>query len=46
MLVLPIVGRELLLQARKPGTYGMRVASAVVAGFLMVWILLLGTGPV
>ncbi|MHB8521166.1 MAG: ABC transporter permease [Limisphaerales bacterium] len=46
MLVLPVVARELLIQARRKSTYWIRVAASAVAGFLMLWILLIGAAPI
>ncbi|MBU6398938.1 MAG: ABC transporter permease [Verrucomicrobia bacterium] len=46
MLVLPVVSRELLIQARRKGTYRIRVAASGIASCLMIWLLLLGAAPV
>src|SRR5213076_1085705 len=40
MTVLPIVGRELRVAARRPGTYWLRVTAAFVAIALFGWVLL------
>jgi ABC-type transport system involved in multi-copper enzyme maturation permease subunit len=46
MVVLPIVTRELLVQARRKGTYWIRVVASAVAGFLMLWLLVAGSAPI
>ena len=40
MTVLPIVGRELRVAARRPGTYWLRVTAAFVAIAVFGWMLL------
>jgi hypothetical protein len=46
MIVLPIVARELLVQARRKATYGTRVAAAGVSAFVMLWLLFMAGAPV
>jgi ABC-type transport system involved in multi-copper enzyme maturation permease subunit len=46
MSVLPVVARELLVQARRKSTYWIRVAASAIAGFLMLWLLVVGGAPV
>ncbi|MCL5098474.1 MAG: ABC transporter permease [Candidatus Omnitrophica bacterium] len=43
MLVLPIVARELLIQARKKSTYWIRVAASALAFLLLSYILVMGS---
>ena len=46
MLLLPVVARELLIQARRTGTYWIRIVIALLAAVLMFWLFLLGATPV
>ncbi len=45
MPILPIVARELSVQARRRSTYWVRVAASGVAGLLMLWFLFLAGAP-
>lgn len=41
MPVLPVVTRELAVQARRKSTYWLRVLASLIAGFLMLWLLVI-----
>ncbi|MCF7762753.1 MAG: ABC transporter permease [Verrucomicrobia bacterium] len=45
MRVLPIVMRELSVQARRKSTYWIRMLASSIAGFLMVWLMLVVAAP-
>lgn len=46
MTVLPVVTRELSVQARKRSTYWIRAAASALAGFLTLWLLVITTASV
>src|SRR5437660_192707 len=42
----PVAARELLVQARRRSTYGIRLTASLVAGFLMLWVLVAAGAPI
>ncbi|MDA1273751.1 MAG: ABC transporter permease subunit [Verrucomicrobia bacterium] len=44
MTILPVVARELSVQARRKSTYWIRVLASVVASFLMLWLMVVTAG--
>ena len=46
MSVLPIVARELSVQARRKSTYWIRVLASAIASFLMLWLAVVAAAPI